>query len=115
MDADDVLLGHRRDVRELLLHVAQERMRDMAVAIGDHDQRRRDRERDQRQPPVEPEHDPGNRHDGQHVLKEEDQPVAEEEADSLQIDRRTRHQLSRLVPVVIAEGQPEEMRVERIP
>ena len=35
VDADDVLLGDRRDVGELLLHVAQRRVRDVAVAVGE--------------------------------------------------------------------------------
>ena len=33
VDADDVLLGHRRHVGELLLHVPQRRVRDAAVAV----------------------------------------------------------------------------------
>ena len=52
VDADDVLLGDRRDVGHLLLHVAQDRMRDVAVAVRERDDERRDRERDERQPPV---------------------------------------------------------------
>ena len=34
--ADDVLLGHRGDVGELLLHVAKRRMCDVAVPVRDH-------------------------------------------------------------------------------
>ena len=41
--------------------------------------------------------------DRQRVLGEEDQPVAEEEADRLQVDRRARHQLPRLLAVEEAE------------
>ncbi len=37
VDADDVLLGDGRDVRELLLHVAQRRVGDVAVAVGERD------------------------------------------------------------------------------
>ena len=44
MDADDVLLRNGRDIGELLLHVAQCRMGDVAVAVGEHDQERRHRE-----------------------------------------------------------------------
>ena len=40
VDADDVLLGHRRHVRELLLHLAQRRVGDVAIAVGDHDEHR---------------------------------------------------------------------------
>ena len=42
--ADDVLLRDGRDVGEPLLHVAQRRMRDVAVAVGEHDEERRDGE-----------------------------------------------------------------------
>src|SRR5205814_9394377 len=86
---DDVLLGHRCNVRELLLHVAQRRMRDTAVAICEHDKDRRDRQRDQRQLPLEDQQDGCDRDDRQDVLEEEDQAVAEEKADALEIDRRT--------------------------
>ena len=114
VDADDRLLRHRRDVGELLLHVAQHRMRDLAVAVGDADEERRDRERDQRQLPVVEEEDGRDADDRDHVLGEEDQPVAEEEADRLQVDRRPRHQLPGLVPVEVAEREPQQARVERI-
>ena len=52
--------------------------------------------------------------DRHHVLDEEDQPVAEEEADGLEVDRRARHQLARLVAVVEAEREPQEVRVEAV-
>ena len=53
--------------------------------------------------------------DGEDVLEEEDQPVAEEEADALQVDGRARHQLPGLVAVEVAEREPHELRVERVP
>jgi hypothetical protein len=87
----------------------------MAVAVRDDDQHRRDRKRDQGEPPVEPEHDRRHGHDGQHVLEEEDEPVAEEEPDTLQVDGRSRHQLPGLVAVVVAEREPEQVGVERVP
>ena len=74
----------------------------------------RDRERDERElPAVEEEHgrDDDDRHD---VLGEEDQPVAEEEAHRLEVDRRARHELARLVAVVEAEREPEEVRVQLV-
>ena len=40
VDADDRLLGDRRDVAELLLDVAQHGVRDVAVAVGDRDDQR---------------------------------------------------------------------------
>ena len=89
-------------------------MRDVAVAVRDADEKRRDREGDQRQLPVVEEEDDGDADDRDHVLREEDQPVAEEEADRLQVDRRARHQLPGLVPVEVAEREPQQARVERI-
>ena len=48
------------------------------------------------------------------MLGEEDEPVAEEEAHRLQIDRCARHELAGLAAVVEAEGEPEEVRVELV-
>ena len=112
VDADDVLLGHRRDVRQLLLHVAERRVGDVAVTVGKRDQDRHHREHDQRELPLEEEQHHGHRDHREHVLEEEDQPVAEEEADALQVDGRPRHQLAGLMAVVEAEGEPNEVRIE---
>ena len=103
MDADDVLLRDGRDVSELLLHVTKCRVGDVAVPVGDRDEERRHREHDERELPLEEEEDDGHRDDGEGVLEEEDQSVPEEEPDALQVDRRARHQLAGLVPVVEAE------------
>ena len=111
VDADDVLLRHGRDVGHLLLHVAEQRMRHMAVAIRDGDQKRSDRQRDQRELPVDEEDDQPDADDREEVLEEEDEAVAEEEAHGLQVDRGTAHQLSGLMPVVEAEREADELRV----
>jgi hypothetical protein len=112
VDADDVLLGDGCDVGELLLHVAERRVRDVAVAVGQCDDERRHSEHDEREPPLEEEEDDGDGRHGQDVLEEEDQPVAEEEPHALQVDRRTRHQLPGLVTVVEAEREANEVRVD---
>jgi hypothetical protein len=101
-----------RHIAEPVLHLAQHGVRDGAVAVGDGDDHRGDPERDQRQPPLDHEQHRGDRDHREHVLEEEDQAEAEEEADALQVDRRARHQLTGLVAVVEAEGEPEQMRVE---
>ena len=78
------------------------------------DDHRGDREGDERElPAVDEEHgrDDDDRHD---VLREEDQPVAEEEAHGLQVDRRPRHELPRLAAVVEAEREAQEVRVELV-
>jgi hypothetical protein len=112
VDADDVLLGHGRDVGELLLHVSQRRVRDVAVAVRERDEEGGDGQHDERQPPLEEEQHDADRDDGEHVLEEEDEPVAEEEPDALQVDGGPRHQLARLVAVVEAEREPHELRVD---
>src|SRR6266508_1130108 len=114
VDADDVLLGDRRDVGHLLLDVAEHGMRDGRVTVGEDDDQRRDGCGDECEPPVDGEHERGRTDDRQHVLEEEDEPVTEEEADGLQIDSRPRQQLARLVAVVEAEREPEELRVEGV-
>ena len=87
-------------------------MRDVAVPVRERDQDGCNRERDQCELPLEDEQDDGHEHDRQGVLEEEDQSVAEEETHALQVDGRARHQLARLVPVVEAEREPDEVRVE---
>jgi len=88
VDADDVLLGDGCDVGELLLDLPQRRVRDVAVAIREDDQHGRDRERDQRQLPLEEQQHPGDEDDGEDVLEEEDQAVAEKEPHALEVDGR---------------------------
>jgi hypothetical protein len=83
VDADDVLLGDRGDVRELLLNLTERRMRDVAVPVGERDEDRCDRQRDPCELPLEDEQDDGDEDDRQCVLEEEDQSVAEEEAHAL--------------------------------
>ena len=83
VDADDVLLGDRRDVGELLLDVAQRRVRDVAVPVRERDEERRHREHDEREPPLEEEQDDADGDDSEEVLEEEDQAVPEEEAHAL--------------------------------
>ncbi len=86
----------------------------MAVPVRKRGQHRRDRECDQRQPPLDEEEDCGHRQHGEDVLEEEDQAVAEEKADALEVDRRARHQLAGLVAVVEAEREPDEAGVEPV-
>ena len=115
MDADDVLLGDGGDVGHLLLHVAQDRVRDARVPVGEDDDEGRDRGRGEREAPVDDEHDRGDADDRHDVLEEEDEAVAEEEADGLEVDRRAGHELTGLVPVVEAEREAEQLRVQRVP
>ena len=114
VDARDRLLGDDRDLGEGLLDVAQDGLRNAAVAVGGQRDDRCDRQRDERElPAVEEEHrrDDEDRH---HVLREEDEAVAEEEANGLQVDRGARHELAGLTAVVEAERQSEEVRVQLV-
>ena len=52
--------------------------------------------------------------DGDQVLGEEDEAVPQEEPHGLEIDRRARHELARLVRVEEAERQALEVRVHRV-
>ena len=115
MDADDVLLGDCGDVGHLLLHVAQDRVRDARVPVGDDDDEGGNCGRGEGELPVDDEHDRGDADDRHHVLEEKDEAVAEEEADRLQVDRRAGHELTGLVPVVETEGEAEQLRVQRVP
>ena len=76
--------------------------------------RGRERGRGEGEPPLDDEEDDRDPDDREQVLEEEDEPVAEEEAHRLQVDRRPGHQLAGLVPVVEAEGEPEELRVDLV-
>ena len=60
------------------------------------------------------EEDDRHAHDREHVLEEEDEPVAEE-ANGLEVDGGPRHELAGLVPVVEAERETEELRVDLVP
>ena len=55
------------------------------------------RQRERRQPRLDREHHHARQQDRERVLGQEDQSVAEEEADRLQVDRRPRHQLAGLL------------------
>src|SRR3954465_7814319 len=65
--------------------------------------------------PLDEEEDDRHRRDRQHILEEEDEAIAEEKADSLEIDGCPRHQLSGLMTVVEAEREPDEMGVHLAP
>ena len=60
------------------------------------------------------EHHDAREQDRQRVLGEEDQAVAEEEADRLQVDRRPRHQLPGLLAVEEAELERLQVAVDAL-
>ena len=87
---------------------------DAVVARGGVDDERRRHQRDQRQQRVDRDHHRAGEDDRQQALGDEDQPVAEEEADRLQVDRRPRHQLAGLLGVEEAQLEPLQVRVEEL-
>ena len=87
---------------------AQHRRQRQRNEAGHHD-RHRDRHREFAEHAAD---DAAHQQDGEHVLEEEDQPVAEEEPDSLEVDGGAGHELAGLVAVVEAERQPDQVRVD---
>ncbi len=113
-DPGDVLLGLGGQFGDPLLDLLHRRARDPVVAGGGVDDQRGRGQRDQRQPGVDVEHHRAGEDDREDVLGDEDQPVAEEEADRLEVDRRPRHQLPGLLGVEEAELEPLQMGVEEL-
>ncbi len=114
-DPGDVLLGLRGQLGDPLLHLLLGRAGDAVVARGGVDDEGGGGEGDQRQPGVDREHHGAGEDDRQQVLGDEDQAVAEEEADRAEVDRRPRHQLPGLLAVEEAELEPLQVRVEKLP
>ena len=83
-----------------------------AVARRGGDQERHRDQRQRREQGVDDEHRGRGEQDRQGALGDPDQPVAEEEADRLQVDRRPRHQLTGLLAVEEAELEPLQVLVE---
>ena len=107
--ADDALLGRLRQLGHLLLRIHQHRAGAAARARRDGDQKRPDGECDERQERVDEEHDRGHDHQRQEVHREEDEPVAEEEAHGLQVAGDARHQLADAHLVEVAKRHVREV------
>ena len=112
--AGDVLLGVGGELGDPLLGLLHRRARPVAVAVGDEDHERHRRQRDRGQVGLEDEHGHRGEQDRDHRLRDEHQPVAQEEADRLQVDRRARHELARLLAVEEPQLEPLELAVERV-
>ena len=112
--AGDVLLGLRGQLGDPLLHLLQRRPRPAAVAERDqHDERHR-RQRERRESRLQREHRHRREQQRQQRLRDEDQPVAEEEADRLKVDGRARHQLTGLLAVEERQLEPLELGVQAV-
>ena len=112
--ARDVLLGLGGQLGDALLDLLQRRPRALPVARGDHDHERHRRERERGQRRVLGEHRHRGEQDRQPALGDPHEAVAEEEADRLQVDRRARHQLARLLAVEEAELERLQVAVEAV-
>ena len=108
-DSGDALLCFRGQLGDSLLHLLYGGARDAVVARGGVDDQGCGEEGEQGEQWVDRDHHHGGEDDRQHALGDEDQPVAEEEADRLQVDRRPRHQLPGLLTV--EEGELEALQV----
>ena len=108
-DAADVLLGLGGELGDPLLDLLRRRPVALAVAVRDPDHERGGGERDQREARIEGEHHDRRDHDRDRRLDQEDQPVAQEEADRLEVDGRARHQLAGLL--LVEEGELERLEV----
>jgi hypothetical protein len=111
-DPGDALLGARCHLSDPLLHLLLGGPVPAAVARGGRDQERHRRQREQGKDGIEDEHRDGREQDRQSTLAHPDQPVAQEEPDRLQVDRRARHQLPRLLGVEEPELQLLQVLVE---
>ena len=107
--AGHVLLDVRGQLRDPLLDPDQRRSRAAPVARRDEHDERHGRQRERGQPGLEEEHRDRGQHDRQRALDDEDEAVAEEEAHGLEVDRRARHQLARLL--AREEAQLERLQV----
>ena len=101
--ADHVLLGGRRHVSDLLLHVHQDRLESEAETDGHQQQERHERQRHQRKLPVQEEEDDGDRHHHHDIGGEEDEAVPEEHAHVLDVAHGPAHELARRPAVEVAE------------
>ncbi len=112
--AGDVLLDVRGQLGDPLLDLLQRGPRAHPVAPGDQHDERGGSEGEQAQPGLQQDHGHGRQHDRQQRLRDEHEPVAEEEAHGLQVDRRPRHQLAGLLSVEEAHLQTEQVAVEAL-
>ncbi len=107
--AGDVLLGVRGELGDPLLYLLHRGTRASTVALRNYDDERDGRHRDQAKPDVRHDHCDAGEDDRERGLHDEYEPIAEEEADGLQVDGRARHQLPRLLTV--EEAQLETLKV----
>ena len=114
-DPGDALLDFTRQLGESLLDLLDRRSRAPVVPHGRQHHERHRQQREGREVGLEREHHRAREHERQRVLRQEDQPVAQEEANRLQVDRRPRHQLPGLLGVEETELEPLQVPVEALP
>ena len=115
-DAGDRLLDLGRQLGEPLLDLLHGRSRAPVVAHRrEHHERAPAASASAARSGLMREHHRARQRQRQRVLRQEDQPVAEEEADRLQVDRRPRHQLPGLLGVEEAELERLQVPVEAAP
>ncbi len=113
-DPRDALLGPGGELADPLLHLLLGGPVPPAVAGRGRDQEGHRDERQEGEERVEEEHRRGREQDREGALAHPDQPIAEEEADRLEIDGRPRHQLPGLLRVEEGELEPLQVLVEAL-
>jgi len=114
-DARDALLRLGGELGDSLLHFLHRRAGETVEAGGREDNERHRQQRQRGQPGLDREHDGAGQQERECVLGQEDQPVAEEEADRLEVDGRPRHQLPGLLRVEEPQLERLEVRVDPLP
>ena len=111
---DDVLLGVRGELGDALLDLLHGGPREPPVTLGDDDDERDWDERDEPELGIDQDHRHAGEDDRQRRLQDEDEAVAEEEADLRQVDGRPRHELTRLLMVEEPELELLQMGIEAL-
>jgi hypothetical protein len=113
-DARDALLGLRGELGDPLLDLLEGRSGEAVEAHrGEHHEGHR-QQRQRREPGLDREHHHAGEADGERVLGQEDEAIAEEETDRLEVDGRTRHELARLLGVEEAELERLQVLVDAL-
>ena len=111
----DALLRLGGELGDPLLDLLHRRAGEAVEAGRREDHERHRQQRQRRQPGLDREHHRARQQQRERVLGQEDQPVAEEEADRLEVDRRPRHQLPGLLRVEEPQLERLEVGVDPLP
>ena len=112
--ADDGLLGLRRHMGERLLGLRHDRLRAARIHHGEHAERRHDHQHEQRDERIHPQQHGHHGHDGDGVLRKEEDAVAEKQAQCRQVDSCATHDLPGLIAVVERKRQRQQVVIDEV-